>query len=144
RGNLLGKEAIRRSCWQAPRGGMRLVQKAALFQFGHHVANGRGAQSFLKARAYSPRRDRLSCLDVRAHYVRQNLTVTPFLERSGPHLAESYSTCLLHIVGTQSSSVNARVLLACCSSGPRDSPSAEFVQNSYSTLSICARWSLPE
>src|SRR5205807_8178721 len=108
RRNLLGKKPVGRGRRHAPRRSVGLIQKTAILQVRHDIANRRGAQHLLKTFRNRARGHRLARLDVRAHDVRQNLAVPPFLERRIPHS----STLLLvlksapYIVGSVPGGVN--------------------------------------
>src|SRR6266436_4758167 len=82
---------------------MRLVQKAAILEIRHHVANRCSAQGFFKALGDGARRDWLAGLDIRPDKVRQNLPVTPFLERCVSHSSTHVWRVLTTIVGSLSS-----------------------------------------
>ncbi len=85
RGDLLREETIRRGGGHAPCRCMRLVEVTSVFQVRHDVADGGGAEDFLEALGDGARRHGLARFDIRAHDTRQNLAVTAFLERGGPH-----------------------------------------------------------
>jgi len=138
------KKTVGRSCWHPARRSVRLVQKSAVFQIRHHVANCRGAQRFFKPlgkwRATIPaRRSRYT-----SDKVRQNLTVTPFLEQCVSH-SRSHLESAISIVGTPSSPVNrrhkCRVRIATI---PYSLFPAHRSPAHQSALSICARCSLSE
>src|SRR5216683_8040443 len=85
RSNFLRKETIGCRGWHAPCRCMRLVQKSSVLQVRHDVPNRRRAQGLFEALGNRARGDRLAGLNVRAHKVRENLAVAPFLKRRIPH-----------------------------------------------------------
>ncbi len=79
RRHLLDKKSVRRSRRHPASRSMRLKEKTAILEVGHHVAHRRGAQRVDVPPRHAARRDRLARLDVLAHHVRQNLLMTPVL-----------------------------------------------------------------
>src|SRR5258708_30303011 len=104
RRNLLRKKAIRRRSGNAASRSVRLVKIPAVLQVSHDVADGGGAQGLLETLGNGTRGHRFAPLDLRAHRVRQNLTVTPFLESWIPH-SSTHVVVLLTILGGLSSAV---------------------------------------
>jgi hypothetical protein len=56
-----------------------LVQKPAVFEISHYVANRRRAQRLFVPLGNRARGYRLAGLNVSAHEIRENLAVAPFL-----------------------------------------------------------------
>src|SRR5580704_7162764 len=79
RSNLLREEAVGCSRGHTPRRSMRLVEQSAVFQVGHDVADGRGAQGFFIPLGNGARGYRFAGLNVGAHEICKNLTVPTFL-----------------------------------------------------------------
>src|ERR1700680_2124132 len=92
---------------------MRLKKKPGILQVGHYIANRSGAKRFLKPLGNSPRRHRLTRLNVRAHDVRQYLAIPAFLERSIPHISTLHASPVKrltsYILGIVSSTVNVGI-----------------------------------
>src|SRR5260370_32196115 len=108
---------------------MRVGQRTRWRQGIYGLSNRRRAMGLFVALGNRARGDRLAGLNVRAHKIRENLAVAPFLKRRIPH-----SSTLLpalnsatNIVGMVSRTVNVN---------------ARGVQ--ALSISIFARWSLSE
>src|ERR1700746_641798 len=101
--DFLREEPIRGGRRDTSRRSVRLVEKSAVLQIRHDVADCRCAQRFFEAFGNRARRDRLACLDIRTDKVSQYLAVAPFLERCVSHSSTPVWRVLTTIVGTLSS-----------------------------------------
>src|SRR5579863_4223461 len=79
RRNLLCKKTIGGSGGYSAGGSVRLVEIPSILQVRHDVPNRGSAERLFKTLGNGARRHGLPRLDVGAHQVGQNLTVTPFL-----------------------------------------------------------------
>src|ERR1700756_939379 len=147
--DFLREEPIRGGGRDTSRRSVRLVEKSAVLQIRHDVADCRRAQCFFEPLGNGARRNRLSCLDIRSDKVGQNLAVAPFLKRCVSHSSTPARRVLTTIVGSLSSpgqlhrqpvDADGQESLSIDSRSTTRYPEFRY----QSALSICARWSLSE
>src|SRR5262249_38324980 len=105
RGDLLSEKTVRRGGGNAPGRRVWVGKIPAVLKVRHDIANRGSAEGLLKPLGDGAGRDRFARLDIGAHQVRQNLTVTPFLESWIPH-SSTHLPVLVTILEALSRDVN--------------------------------------